>query len=145
MTNTLPSFQKLNRINKIIDSFQSDSIQYLSKSNKLHPSLVSSFILTDNQNNDIGFINLFRLKVNRFYSNKICYLSYGIIPEFQNKGYSKILLNKVIEMARENNFKEIHYHVDRTNIKSIRAISSFDLFQLKKEFKSKLVYFTYIS
>ena len=141
MINTLPSFQKLNRINKIIDSFQSDSIQYLSKSNKLHPSLVSSFILTDNQNKDIGFINLFRLKVNRFYSNKTCYLSYGIIPEFQNKGYSKILLNKVIEMARENNFKEIQYHVDRTNIKSIRAIEHFGLFQLRRKFESKLVYF----
>lgn len=118
MINTLPSFQKLNRINRIVDSFQFDSIQYLSKSNKLHPSLVSSFILTDNQNKDIGFINLFRLKVNRFYSNKIVYISYGIVSEFQGKGYSKILLNKVIEMARENNFKEIQYHVDRTNIKS---------------------------
>lgn len=141
MINTFPSFQKLNRINKIIDSFQSDFIQYLSKSNKLHPSLVSSFILTDSQNKDIGFINLFRLKVNRFYSNKICYLSYGIILEFQNKGYSKILLNKAIEMARENNFKEIQYHVDRTNIKSIRAIEHFGLFQLRRKFESKLVYF----
>lgn len=140
MIDTLSSIQKLHRINKIIDSFSQDSIQYLSKSDKLHSSLVSSFILTDNQNKDIGFINLFMLKVNRFYSNRVVYISYGIIPEFQNKRYSRILLNKAIEMAKENNFKEIQYHVDRTNIKSIRAIERFGLFQLKKEFKSKLVY-----
>ena len=140
MIDNFPSIQKLNRINKIIDLFSQDSIQYLSKSDKLHPSLVSSYILTSNKNKDIGFINLFRLKVNRFYSNKICYLSYGIIPEFQGKGYSKILLNKAIEMAKEINFKEIQYHVDKTNLKSIKAIEHFGLFQLKKEFKSKLVY-----
>lgn len=140
MINTIPSIQKLYRINKIIDSFSQDSIQYLSKSDKLHSSLVSSFILTDNQNKDIGFINFFRLKVNRFYSNRVVYISYGIIPEFQNKRYSRILLNKAIEMAKENNFKEIQYHVDKTNLKSIRAIEHFGFFQLKKEFKMKLVY-----
>ena len=140
MIDTTSSIQKLHRINKIIDSFSQDSIQYLSKSDKLHSSLVSSFILTDNQNKDIGFINLFRLKVNRFYSNKTVYISYGIVPEFQNKGYSKILLSKAIEMAKENNFKEIQCHVDRTNIKSIRVVENSKLFQLKKELKSKLVY-----
>lgn len=103
-------------------------------------NVIERFIL-EKDNRKIGFIEVLRLVTAKGYSKNIAYITYAIIPEHRNKGYSKYLLNLAIRIALDNKFKELQYRVSKSNKEALRAIEHSNLFKFKKEFKTEKVYY----
>ncbi|WP_461613437.1 GNAT family N-acetyltransferase [Clostridium sp. Marseille-QA1073] len=66
-------------------------------------------------------------------NNKVSIVNFGILDEFRNRGYSKILLKHLLNIAIDNNFKEIYLKCNSDNIKALKLYKEHD-FKIEKEF-----------
>ncbi|WMJ81928.1 GNAT family N-acetyltransferase [Clostridium sp. MB40-C1] len=59
-------------------------------------------------------------------------VNFGIIQEFREKGYGKILLSYLLNILKENNYNKVNIHVDFNNYSAIKLYKYFG-FEIKKE------------
>ena len=102
---------------------------------------IGRYILKDFNDNKIGFVDILSLMTSRGKSKNIAYVVYAIKENFRGRGYSKTLLEKAINIAKENHFKELQYWVDNSNLISKKAVQSSGLFNLKRKLKTEEIYF----
>lgn len=66
-------------------------------------------------------------------NNKVSIVNFGILDEFRNKGYSKILLKYLLNIAIDNNFKDIYLKCNSNNTKALKLYKDHN-FKVEKEF-----------
>ncbi|GAA0120706.1 MAG: GNAT family N-acetyltransferase [Clostridium argentinense] len=66
-------------------------------------------------------------------NNKISIVNFGVLDEFRNKGYGKILLKHILNVAIDNNFKEIYLKCNSDNTRALRLYKEHN-FKIEKEF-----------
>ena len=65
--------------------------------------------------------------------NDIVWLGICVIPAYQNKGYGKLMMNELVNAARQLQLKNISLTVDKDNQSAIRMYEQFN-FSKEKEF-----------
>lgn len=103
-------------------------------------NILGRYILTDINNNKLGFVEVLKLQTTKGYSKDICYMNYGLLPTYRDNKYVQKLINVAIVIAQENDFKELQYRIGTSRELYIQAIEKSKLFKLKKEFKTEKVY-----
>ncbi len=66
-------------------------------------------------------------------NDKVSIVNFGILDEFRNRGYSKILLKYLLNLAIDNNLKEIYLKCNSDNIRALKLYKEHN-FKIEKEF-----------
>ena len=72
--------------------------------------------------NDNDFIGYGKIILNQ--DNKDI-LYFMIKPEYQSNGYGTMLYEKLLQVLKDNNYKDIVIHISNDNIKAINIINKF--------------------
>jgi len=90
------------------------------------------FLIAKNKEKVLGYGILKKEKENGLI------FSLAVLPEMQNQGIGKKILEKLIELAKKENLKKIYLHTRETNFKAIAFYQKFgfNIIKIKENFYS---------
>ena len=124
----LLSFEKLDKddMQTILEIENNQGIKILSKKSILSElnSTSSFYFITKYDEEIVGYINYY-LSIDTIDLNSIV-----VKKEFQNLGIATFMLNNLIQIAKENNIKNIMLEVRKSNIKAKNLYNKFNFIHI---------------
>ena len=66
------------------------------------------------------------------FENDTMWLGICVLPEKEGKGFGQLMMQRLIEKAKDKNIEKIDLTVDRINLKAIRLYEKFDFYKVSE-------------